>query len=138
VTPPVPVNPSDPTLAPVDSSPPNDSQTHVLLVFANWQPGRRDEFEAWYDRHVQDILRVPGFKSAQRFEFHRTPGRNMAERQHLVIYQIEGDPALAVNALRPAVESGKLQTPDPALVQIPVQSFVFSALGPKYYTPPDR
>jgi hypothetical protein len=107
-------------------------QTHLFLVYINWQPERRAEFETWYDTHVQDILRLPGFKSAQRFEYHETPGRDLAERRHLVVYEIEGDPTTALAALRPAVVAGKLQAPDPALMQTPAQSFVFKALGPKY------
>ncbi|WP_167480822.1 hypothetical protein [Mesorhizobium waimense] len=41
---------------------------HVFTVLNNPVEGREAEFNAWYDdRHVHDILRLPGLVSAQRF-----------------------------------------------------------------------
>jgi hypothetical protein len=41
-----------------------------LLVLTNAVAGREQEFNDWYtSRHLQDILRVKGVVSAQRFRF---------------------------------------------------------------------
>jgi len=40
---------------------------HVFAVLTNPVEGREAEFNAWYDRHLHDILRLPGLVSAQRF-----------------------------------------------------------------------
>jgi hypothetical protein len=38
-----------------------------FLVLARPQLGRESEWEAWHARHVEDVLRVPGFVSCRRF-----------------------------------------------------------------------
>ena len=44
----------------------------IQLVYSNPVPGMEDEFNEWYsDRHVHEILRVPGYLSAQRFRVTR-------------------------------------------------------------------
>jgi hypothetical protein len=50
----------------------------IDLVFSNPVPGMEDEFNEWYsDRHVHEIVRVPGYVSAQRFRVtrHRAGGQ---------------------------------------------------------------
>lgn len=44
---------------------------HVFAVLTNPVEGREPEFNAWYDRHLHDILRLPGLVSAQRFQLSR-------------------------------------------------------------------
>jgi hypothetical protein len=39
------------------------------LVISNARAGRESEFDRWYtEQHLHDVLRVPGFIAAQRFE----------------------------------------------------------------------
>ena len=41
---------------------------YVHLVFSDPPSGvSDDEFNAWYDGHVQEILAVPGFESVRRY-----------------------------------------------------------------------
>ena len=36
----------------------------IQLVYSNPVPGMEDEFNEWYsDRHVHEILRVPGYEA---------------------------------------------------------------------------
>lgn len=42
--------------------------SYIYLIFTNAKPGREQEFNDWYtDEHLQDVLRIPGMKAAQRF-----------------------------------------------------------------------
>jgi aminopeptidase N len=40
---------------------------YSFLVMARPQRGREAEWEAWHARHVEDVLKVPGFLSCRRF-----------------------------------------------------------------------
>lgn len=41
---------------------------HVLVVFTNAVDGQDYEFNRWYDDvHIPDLLKIPEFRSAQRF-----------------------------------------------------------------------
>lgn len=101
---------------------------HVLIVFANPLHEQDAAFAAWYDEHVADILRLPGFLSARRFLYRPTPSR-AEDFKHLAIYEIEGDVDAALAVLRPAVEAGKLKAPDPQLMALPLTSYVFTEIA---------
>ena len=66
---------------------------HVLTVFTNAQDGRDDEFNEWYsNRHLQDLLRVPGIVAAQRFRHSSVQRSNPPYPwRYLAIYEIETD-----------------------------------------------
>jgi hypothetical protein len=74
-----------------------------MIVFANAAGGRDDDFNRWYDEvHLPDVLGVPGFVSAQRFEL---TGPQMFPKQrhrYVMLYEIEGDVGAALEALRKA------------------------------------
>jgi hypothetical protein len=43
-------------------------ETYYFLVFNNPVPGREQEYLSWYDnRHIIDVMAIPGFVSGQRF-----------------------------------------------------------------------
>ena len=65
---------------------------YKLVVFTNPKGGREDEYNDWYDNiHLDDVLRVPGFYRAQRFETARTlPGAEPTHK-YLAIYEFESD-----------------------------------------------
>ena len=70
---------------------------HHLLAFTNPVAGREDEFNRWYDeRHVPDLLAVPGFVSAQRFALSDATGQGKPGWTYLALYELETDdlPAL--------------------------------------------
>lgn len=44
-------------------------RTFTFVALTNAVAGREQEFNDWYDhQHVKDVLAIPGFVSAQRFE----------------------------------------------------------------------
>ena len=65
---------------------------HHLLAFTNPVVGREDEFNRWYDeRHVPDLLAVPGFVSAQRFALTDATGQGKPGWTYLALYELETD-----------------------------------------------
>lgn len=79
------------------------SERHLFVVLSNAVAGRDDEFNDWYDnRHLEDVLAVPGVVSAQRFAL--SPEQRMTPPfpfQYLALYDIETDDLKAVvEALR--------------------------------------
>jgi hypothetical protein len=69
------------------------SERHLFVVLSNAVAGREDEFNDWYDnRHLDDVLAVPGVVSAQRFAL--SSEQRMAPPhpfQYLALYEIETD-----------------------------------------------
>jgi hypothetical protein len=74
---------------------------HVHLVFSDPPPGvGDDEFNAWYDEHVQEILTVPGFESVRRYAISPVVGADSSGGfRFLAIYQLSCEPATAIAAL---------------------------------------
>ncbi len=65
---------------------------HFLLFFSNPIDGREEEYNKWYtDRHLHDVVKVPGFVSAQRFELSEAQMQEGIEYRYLAIYEIETD-----------------------------------------------
>jgi hypothetical protein len=72
---------------------------YALVVLSNPTAGREAEYNKWYDtRHLQDVLRVPGFISGQRYKLflNETP-QVFAPPRYLVIFSFE---SYDVNATR--------------------------------------
>ncbi|AHH17580.1 hypothetical protein NONO_c27880 [Nocardia nova SH22a] len=64
------------------------------VVLTNPVTGREDEFNDWYSNtHVHDVLRVPGFVAAQRFELAGAAQRAEPPYpwSYLALYEIETD-----------------------------------------------
>lgn len=71
----------------------------VLVVFSNPLAGKEEEYNEWYNQqHLADVLKVPGFVSAQRFKLAEANGD--AVWRYLAIYEFEADdPAGALGEL---------------------------------------
>lgn len=64
------------------------------LVFSQPPDGVSDEdFNAWYDAHLHEILAVPGFRAAQRFRLEPVveDPDSPAQYRFLAIFELEGD-----------------------------------------------
>ncbi len=65
---------------------------YKFVVFTNPAAHREDEFNAWYDAsHLDDVLRIPGFVAAQRFETAPLERGNGPKFKYMTIYDIESD-----------------------------------------------
>jgi hypothetical protein len=58
---------------------------YKLIMLSNALPGKDEEFKKWYDRHLDDMLKIPGVVGAQCFDYHmelsekpESPFKNMA------------------------------------------------------------
>ncbi len=78
-------------------------QVTTFMVFANGVEGREEEFNIWYETvHLAEVLTLPGFVSAQRFQLLSDPAGGT---KYLAVYEIAGDPQAALAALGEAVAS---------------------------------
>ena len=63
---------------------------HILVVMTNAVPGREEEFNDWYSNtHVQEVVDIDGFVSAQRFKLSEDQAGPRNEYEYLAIYEIE-------------------------------------------------
>ena len=89
---------------------------HILVVMSSPVDRREDEYNKWYsDVHLQEVIELPGFVSAQRFEMADTQLKDIltpaeinraygeTEHRYLAVYEIEAESAgAALQALREA------------------------------------
>src|SRR5450756_1907603 len=62
-----------------------------LVVLTEPVEGREAEYNTWYnEKHLQDVVAVPGFGAAQRFRLKEICGGEFKQR-YLAIYDIEAD-----------------------------------------------
>ena len=87
---------------------------HVYVVMSNPTDGREDDYNEWYtNRHLDDVLKLPGFMSAQRFRLSSTTPPQSAPHRYLAVYEIETDDIDKANmTLRDAARSGELPLSD--------------------------
>lgn len=66
---------------------------HVFVVFTNPVEGKETTYNDWYDnRHLPDVLDVPGFVSAQRLRLSDTQrAAGPFPWRYLALYEIETD-----------------------------------------------
>ena len=64
-----------------------------LVVYSNPVEGREQEYNDWYsNRHLNDLLAIPGVISARRFKLSGTQiGEAAQAYQYLAIYDVEAD-----------------------------------------------
>jgi hypothetical protein len=88
---------------------------HKMIVFAKAVEGRAADLARWYDeRHIPDLLAVPGLISAERHTL--LPVKQptgMPHWDYMLIYEIEGDdPMLVLRNLGSAMGSGQIAMSD--------------------------
>lgn len=77
--------------------------TSILVVLTNPVEGKEDEYNRWYsDVHVREVVGIPGFISAQRFALTDAQMGAAGDHKYLAIYEVEGDPGAALEALKAA------------------------------------
>jgi heme-degrading monooxygenase HmoA len=91
------------------------SAKDLYLVFS--RPSERvseEEFMAWYDEHIPEILQTKGFLSAQRYRVKPVVAETEAEEKYryLVLYETEGDIDALRSALNARVDAGEIVLPD--------------------------
>lgn len=107
---------------------------HYLLFFSNPVDGREDEYNKWYtDAHLHDVVKVPGFVSAQRFELSEAQMQDEIAYRYLAIYEIETDDIKsAIDALGQARNDSMVMSS--ALDFTDFKSWVFTPISDKIFS----
>jgi hypothetical protein len=81
----------------------NAPQVTTFMVFSDAVEGREEDFNVWYETiHMAEVLALPGFVSAQRFQLIGDPAGGT---KYVAVYELSGDPQAALGALGAAVAS---------------------------------
>ncbi|MDQ4117162.1 MAG: hypothetical protein M3235_09390 [Actinomycetota bacterium] len=87
---------------------------NVLVVLSNPTEGQDAEYNEWYTtKHLDEVVEIPGFVSAQRFRLTdaQLSGFQASSHRYLALYEIEGDVEPALEALHSRVASGEIALP---------------------------
>jgi len=83
----------------------------INLVFSSPPEGVSDEdFNAWYDEHLHELLTVPGFVAAQRYRlspWNADPDAP-SEFRYLAVFELEGD----LETIMAEMERMRMSRPD--------------------------
>lgn len=64
----------------------------LYLVKSNPVAGKESEFHEWYENtHLDEVLQISGFKSAQRFALDENQMQAEQAHSHVAIYEIESE-----------------------------------------------
>lgn len=101
----------------------------IHLVFTAPPAGVSEEqFSAWYDTHVSEVLEIPGFLAARRYWLGpAAPNRPPIEFRHLGAYEVQESSAAPVAELGRRLAAGEMTTED-WFGDVRVESFVGRAL----------
>lgn len=109
------------------------AETYYLLIFNQPVAGKEQEYNHWYDQqHAPDVVSVPGFARAQRYEFASTQLRPApAKPKYAVIYQIKTNDLAAVYAeVRRRLSTGETKL-SPTLDMDSGQNYTYRVLRPR-------
>jgi hypothetical protein len=106
---------------------------YFFVVITNAIAGKEQEFNTWYDQqHLADVLRIPGFVAARRFEL-AEPQSDLPGR-YLALYELEtDDPQAALAELKRRAGTEQMVVSE-ALDASKVSTTLFAALGPRRTT----
>ncbi len=89
---------------------------HILAVHSNATEGKDTEYNDWYNNvHLGEVLQVPGFVAAQRFEIADVApvAGGAPSHQYMAIYELDtDDPQASLDALGASVRDGTMTMSD--------------------------
>lgn len=96
----------------------------LYLVRSNPVEGKEIEFNEWYENiHLDEVLQIPGFKTAQRFELHETQMQPDQSHAHIAIYELDSDDvASTLQNIREAAWLNMTDAMDFATIEVSVLS----------------
>ncbi len=106
-------------------------KSFAYVVLSNPVQGREDEYNAWYsDRHLGEVIAVPGFVSAQRFRLRDTEADGAPQQRYMAIYNMQtDDPEALIATLTELVESGTMLLSE-AFSQDDLSTILYEAVTP--------
>ena len=87
---------------------------HIYLAFSTPPSGvSDDQYADFYETHIGEILGVPGFAAARRYQLSpAAPNRPEIRHQHLALYLLDGAPAEPLAELERRMTANELTIPD--------------------------
>jgi len=97
-------------------------QTYYYVIVNNPVPGKEREYLTWYDnRHIIDVVAIPGFVNGQRFVRNETqmyPGVMPHLPRYLTLYTVRTDNLEAVNAdIMNRIRTGVTKFESPSVIE---------------------
>lgn len=90
---------------------------YILMALCNATEGHDREFNDWYtNRHLPDVLKVPGFQAADRYEIvtqASVPASPLP--RYLSLYEVEADDIAATHAALASVANSPAMPVSPTL-----------------------
>jgi hypothetical protein len=104
---------------------------YVFVVYTRAKEGREAEFNKWYDEiHIPDILNLPGFVSARRFQYVDVPTTDPSTHPYLALYTVKTDDIVAAQAALQAAANTPAMMLCDALDLETTQATYFESLDP--------
>ncbi len=103
----------------------------VLITLSNPVAGREAEYLAWYrDQHLAEVTDLPGFAAATLFRLDEAQldGFPASEHGFMCVYELEGEPGRAHEALHHALTSGEMTLP-PVIDQQSIRPWSFTEIA---------
>ncbi|WP_051361736.1 DUF4286 family protein [Solimonas soli] len=95
----------------------------LYVVFTRPAEGQEPDYNRWYDeQHLGDVLKVPGFVAAQRFQ---VVGDNAMPAPYLAIYEVETEDPEGIRARLEALAGSAAMPVSPAMDMERVAASVF-------------
>lgn len=99
----------------------------IFTVKSNPVKGREDEYHAWYGRHIEEVLAIPGFVAARRYRLVGDDDGN--DGHYLAVYDLEADDLAGVVAeLRSRSEGGHLETTEARSAATPPDARLYESI----------
>ena len=94
----------------------------IMMDFSDAAPGVDEaDYNASLDKHIQQVLALPGWMAAQKLEFVGRTGAKPELPRHLVIWEIEGPAQAAQDAVTAATAATRIE------LRMVLRSFVVQA-----------
>jgi hypothetical protein len=102
-----------------------------LIMLSNAKTGRDEEFKKWYERHLDDMLRIPGVTAAQTYDYDmELSERPEAKFKYMALYEIATDDlSQSLMALQKAAGTDAMPMSD--AMDPKSSAIVYRARGPR-------
>lgn len=111
-------------------------QEYRFVVFTNPTEGQEAQFDEWYvNQHLPDVLKIPGFKTGQRFALESAQLRDGPHPwQFMTIFELETDDLAATLAELARRANTPLMPMSPSIAPHRM-AYAFKAVTPKLQAP---
>lgn len=110
------------------------AERKLLVTFTNAVDGRDQELNDWYvEHHIPDVLAIPGFKSAERFQLDEQiwhPAQHPPLWRYMTVYEAEGTGRELFEATNAFREAGRFK-PFSSAAADGRASWLFTPVPPK-------